>query len=121
MTQNNKKDGGKINTISNEVETRANQLNSHASSSSAQHQHVGASQSSQGGNSSRWSFKRKSSRKVKTATASENESIALQEGEDRPPPLQLKASLLRRKIKEYEGNETQTHNKKILHTKHIFI
>ncbi|KAG5679225.1 hypothetical protein PVAND_008806 [Polypedilum vanderplanki] len=107
MTQNNNSNAfNKINTISDEVEAQANQLNPqspqrHASQSTSSAQHS----SSNNNNNNRWSFKRKSSHKSRTTSLeNENESITLQESE-RHAPLQLKASLLRRKIKEYEGNE----------------
>lgn len=109
MTQNDKNDN-KINTISDEVDAQANQLNSQSpqrhvpstSSSSARHQSSNSNSST-----SRWSFKRQSTRKTQST---ENESITLQESEQRPAPLQLKASFLRRKIKEYEGNRKKRSN-----------
>lgn len=53
------------------------------------------------GNFPRRSSKRKSSRKSDDANV---ESITLQETAPRSQPVTLKASFLRRKIKEYEGN-----------------
>lgn len=107
-----------ISTISDEVEAQtSNQLNSHEQSSSHFHStqndvssssHVDFNQSSSlnhnsndnnGHNSNRRSLKRQSRRS--RPGSNEQESITLQENERRP--MTLKASFLRRKIKEYEG------------------
>lgn len=103
-----------ISTISDEVEAQTtNQLNSHEQSSSHFHStqndvssssHVDFNQSSSSNhnsndNSNRRSLKRQSRRS--RPVSNEQESITLQENERRP--VTLKASFLRRKIKEYEG------------------
>ena len=105
-----------ISTISDEVEAQtSNQLNSHEQSSSHFHStqndvssssHVDFNQSSSlnhnsnDNNSNRRSLKRQSRRS--RPGSNEQESITLQENDRRP--VTLKASFLRRKIKEYEGN-----------------
>lgn len=95
-----------INTISDDVDARdRHQRSPHLSSS-----HRDANRSSlnddEGQNSHNGESRRNSSRsRGKRVSNAENiESINLQENSQRP--VQLKASFLRRKMKEYEGNET---------------
>lgn len=90
-----------INTISDDVEARDN---------AARRQQTPQISSSQDTNRSALNdegqkFNRKSSsKKKKTLNAGENETIVLQENSSQRP-VQLKASFLRRKMKEYEGNK----------------
>lgn len=101
-----------ISTISDEVEARTNQMNSHESSNSSQLRHEISPTKSISNRSSlnnernnnsenrKRSFKRQSRKNQRPESGVE--SIVLQENERRP--VTLKASFLRRKIEEYEGN-----------------
>lgn len=101
-----------INTISDDVETRNNAAQSHSSSSprDANRSFLNDDESNEQNGFKRQTSKRHSRRTKASSDNSNNiiETISLQEScnERRPVPL-LKASFLRRKMKEYEGNKTK--------------
>lgn len=98
-----------INTISDDVDARDNaarhQSSPHSSLSPNEDVNRSSLNDDEGSGSRRHSSKRQSrAKKVSNAGSSNVESISLQESNELRP-VQLKASFLRRKMKEYEGNE----------------